>query len=140
MDDELGPEVSVIPAQPGWYVVEPLWETPGDSGTEYLDRLLLHPVIAWVVRVDKKQARFDGPWRVESDVEPLTVDGPAQDFILKTPDGAFHCPYDWFAGSEQKAKDLIVEDRQHQKEAEARRKAKAEEAKARPDPDDPGKK
>jgi hypothetical protein len=71
-------DVTVIPAQPGWTLVQ-LWER--EDGTGYL--LHEEPVIAWLCAKE-----LNGEGDVMVDVSTVTVNGNSDSGVLRRPDGS----------------------------------------------------
>jgi hypothetical protein len=92
---EISRTITVVPAQPGWFLATYV-EGGCDktSGEMYDDGIVYDDIIAWeIVRDERQHPQAYGETYVVHDIMPLTVNGPADadsnDWAIKRPNGSF---------------------------------------------------
>jgi hypothetical protein len=77
----------VVPAQPGFDLVEPCRNAQG-----VVDELMLVPIVAWAVEVIWQRFSGHGDGYAGSVVYPVTIESPSDPFrqVIRTPTGKFH--------------------------------------------------
>jgi len=77
----------VVPAQPGFDLVEPCRNAQG-----VVDELVLVPIVAWAIEVIWRRSRGQGDCYAGSVVYAITIESPSDPLrqVIRTPGGKFH--------------------------------------------------
>src|SRR3954470_1071573 len=77
----------VVPAQPGFDLVEPSRNAQG-----VVDELVLIPIVAWAVEVIWRRCSGQGDCYAGSVLYPVTIESPSDPHrhVIRTPTGKFH--------------------------------------------------
>ena len=113
MDERL-PQVDVIPAQPGYFQLEPCFEED-----DRITSLWETPIVAWRVttHIRTERERITGKGESYSCVEAVTVEGVDcnDSYAVLRPDGKVESPHIGWWDSKEEFLQYLIEERQKRK-------------------------
>ena len=96
MNRRVRPQIRVIPALPGWLLVQVF----GDP----IIKLFKQPIVAWAVTTDWNSHGEPFSW-----AEPVCVESLGEEWVIQTPDGQFIDPENCFWDDEASVVEYFTE-------------------------------